>query len=98
MTEPLCLTPETVGPATRHLPRLVQLAFKYAALLRRGTLDVTLLDGRVLRFGGVEPGPAAAMTVRTYGFAWRLLNGGDIGIAEAYLRGEWDTPDLTRFL
>ena len=25
-------------------------------------------------------------------------NGGDIGIAEAYLNGEWDTPDLTQFL
>jgi cyclopropane-fatty-acyl-phospholipid synthase len=38
------------------------------------------------------------MTIRTYSFAWRLVNGGDIGIAEAYLRGEWDTPDLTTFL
>src|SRR6202000_770011 len=27
-----------------------------------------------------------------------LLSGGDIGIAEAYLRGDWDTPDLTQFL
>lgn len=98
MTEPLCLNPENVGYATKHLPRLAQLAFKYAALLRRGTLNVTLPDGQMLRFGGVEPGPAAAMTVRTFGFAWRLLNGGDIGIAEAYLRGEWDTPDLTTFL
>ena len=33
-----------------------------------------------------------------YGFASRLLQGGDIGIAEAYLHGEWDTPDLTQFL
>jgi cyclopropane-fatty-acyl-phospholipid synthase len=38
------------------------------------------------------------MTVTNYGFASRLLNGGDIGIAEAYLHGEWDTPDLTQFL
>ena len=38
------------------------------------------------------------MTIHNYGFASRLLNGGDIGIAEAYLRGEWDTPDLTQFL
>ena len=45
-----------------------------------------------------EPGPAAAMTLTNYGFASRLLNGGDIGIAEAYLQGEWDTPDLTQFL
>jgi cyclopropane-fatty-acyl-phospholipid synthase len=63
-----------------------------------GTLDVTLPDGRTLRLGGMEPGPAAAMTLYNYGFASRLLNGGDIGIAEAYLHGEWDTPDLTQFL
>ncbi len=50
------------------------------------------------RLGGMEPGPAAAMTLYNYGFASRLLNGGDIGIAEAYLNGEWDTPDLTQFL
>ena len=31
-------------------------------------------------------------------FASRLINGGDIGIAEAYLAGDWDTPDLTQFL
>ena len=38
------------------------------------------------------------MKIYDYGFASRLLRGGDIGIAEAYLRGEWDTPDLTQFL
>ena len=98
MTGIVHLTPETVQHELRHLPRLAQLAFRYAAQLRRGTLTVTLPDGGIVRFGGVEPGPDAAMTVRTYGFAWRLLNGGDIGIAEAYLRGEWETPDLTAFL
>ncbi|MDB5637138.1 MAG: cyclopropane-fatty-acyl-phospholipid synthase, partial [Bradyrhizobium sp.] len=53
---------------------------------------------RILRLGGVEPGPAAALTLYNYGFASRLLNGGDIGLAVAYLHGEWDTPDLTQFL
>ena len=38
------------------------------------------------------------MVVHDYGFAWRLLRGGDIGIAESYLRGEWETPNLTEFL
>jgi cyclopropane-fatty-acyl-phospholipid synthase len=89
MAQPIMLHPDTVGTAVRGLPRLVQLALGYAARLRRGTQ---------FRCGGAEPGPAAAMTIKSYGFAWRLLNGGDIGIAEAYLRGEWDTPDLTQFL
>jgi cyclopropane-fatty-acyl-phospholipid synthase len=38
------------------------------------------------------------MTLHSYSFASRLINSGDIGIAEAYLNGEWDTPDLTQFL
>jgi cyclopropane-fatty-acyl-phospholipid synthase len=38
------------------------------------------------------------MIVKNYRFAWRTLRSGDIGIAESYLRGEWETPDLTRFL
>src|ERR1700739_3390259 len=80
------------------LPRLVRLALEFGSRLRRGTLDVTLPDGRVLRLGGIESGPAAAMKLRNFGFAARPLNGGDIGIAEAYLNGDWDTPDLTQFL
>ncbi len=98
MPGPIALDPSTVGAATADLPKLVQIAFFYVARLRRGTLDITLPDGRQIRFGGAEPGPAAAMTVNSYNFAWRLMRGGDVGIAEAYLRGEWDTPDLTQFL
>ena len=77
---------------------MVRLALGFGSKLQRGTLDVTLPDGRTVRLGGNGPGPAAAMTIYDYAFASRLLRGGDIGIAEAYLRGEWDTPDLTQFL
>jgi cyclopropane-fatty-acyl-phospholipid synthase len=98
MSFPIPITPENVDATLSDLPRLVRLAFGFGSRLRRGTLDVTLPDGRTVRLGGFEPGPAAAMTIGSYGFASRLLNGGDIGIAEAYLNGEWDTPDLTEFL
>jgi cyclopropane-fatty-acyl-phospholipid synthase len=98
MSDLICLTPENVDKELSDLPRVVRLALGFCSKLRRGTLDVMLPDGRKVRFGGVEPGPAAEMTVTNYGFASRLLNGGDIGIAEAYLHGEWDTPDLTQFL
>jgi len=98
MPDLIRVTPESVATSLPDLPRTVQLAIRYGSKLRRGTLDVTLPDGRRLRLGGVEPGPSAAMTLYNYSFATRLLNGGDIGIAEAYLRGEWDTPDLTQFL
>src|ERR1700709_1912519 len=98
MSALISVTPDTVETVLADLPRLVRLAFGFGSRLRRGTLDVTLPDGRTVRLGGAEPGPSAAMTLYGYGFAARLLNGGDIGIAEAYLHGEWDTPDLTQFL
>lgn len=98
MVELITITPETADKLLPDLPRMVRLALGYGCKLQRGTLDVTLPDGRTVRLGGNGPGPAAAMNVRDFAFASRLLRGGDIGIAEAYLRGEWDTPDLTQFL
>ncbi len=98
MSNLIPVTPANVETVLSDLPRLVRLAFGFGSRLRRGTLDVTLPDGRTLQLGGMEPGPSAAMKLYNYGFASRLLNGGDIGIAEAYLNGEWDTPDLTQFL
>jgi cyclopropane-fatty-acyl-phospholipid synthase len=98
MPDLISITSENVDAVLPDLPRLARLALGFGAKLQRGTLDVTLPDGRRVRLGGNAPGPEAAMTLYNYGFASRLLNGGDIGIAEAYLRGEWDTPDLTQFL
>ncbi len=98
MSDLIIITPDNVEAVLPDVPRLVRFAFNFASKLRRGTLDVTLPDGRTVRCGGLEPGPAAQMTIHNYGFAWRLARGGDIGIAEAYLRREWDTPNLTQFL
>ena len=98
MPDVIAVSPDTIDTVLADLPRLTRLALGFGSRLRRGTLDVTLLDGRIIRLGGQEPGPAAAMTLSNYGFASRLLKGGDIGIAEAYLNGDWDTPDLTQFL
>lgn len=98
MSDLIILTSDNVEAALPDVPRLVRFAFSFVSKLRRGTLDVTLPDGRTVRCGGLEPGPAAQMTIYNYGFAWRLARGGDIGIAEAYLRQEWDTPNLTQFL
>jgi cyclopropane-fatty-acyl-phospholipid synthase len=94
----ISVTPDDVETVLSDLPRQVRLALGFGSKLRRGTLDVTLPDGRRIRLGGIEPGPSAAMTLYNYGFASRFLNGGGIGIAEAYLHCEWDTPDLTQFL
>src|SRR5260370_36664114 len=94
MPTPIAVTPDNIETVLSDLPRLVRLALRFGSRLKRGTLDVMLPDGRTLRLGGSEPGPSAAMKLYNYGFASRLLHGGDIGIAEEYLRGELDKPEL----
>ncbi len=98
MSEAIPVTTSTAPGILAGLPLMTRLTLSFAARLRRGTLEVSLPNGRRLRFGGLEPGPAAVMVVNDLGFARRFIGGGDIGIAEAYLRGEWETPDLTAFL
>ena len=98
MSEVIPITSETVDRPPADLPRMVRLALGYGAKLRYGSLEIALPDGRAVKLGNNGPGPAAAMKVYDFGFASRLIRGGDIGIAEAYLRGDWDTPDLTQFL
>jgi cyclopropane-fatty-acyl-phospholipid synthase len=88
----------TPAAAFAGLPLSTRLAFAFAARLRRGTLEAILPDGRRFKFGGSEPGPAATMIIRDHAVARRFMGGGDIGLAEAYLRGEFETPDLTQFL
>jgi cyclopropane-fatty-acyl-phospholipid synthase len=79
-------------------PFAVRQAFAFATLLENGRLDVDMPDGERFRFQGTRPGPQAHMIIRDLSFARRLAKGGELGIAEAFLSGEWDSPDLTQFL
>ncbi len=94
----ISVTQANLVEVSRTVPAVARLALGYASRIERGRLTITLPDGRAFRFDGREAGPDAGFIVRDYAFARRLAAGGDIGFAEAYLRGEWDTPNLARFL
>ena len=76
-------------------------AFLLAILrrLRHGTLEVVLADGGRRRIVGVPAEPAARIdVVDSVDVLWRILRGGGVGFAEAYLHGSWTTPDLADLL
>src|SRR3712207_1735882 len=95
---PIQVTPETVDAVARHLPLAARQALRLASRLAWGSLTITIPDGRILVIRGREPGLSAGMAIRHWGFAARLAGSGDLGLAEAYLRGEWDSPDLAAFV
>ena len=91
---------ETQGSRGRsdELPRTVRILVAMVEKLRHGSLRIVLPDSRELMLRGAEDGPHASLFVRDYRFARRLLFSGELGLAESYLRAEWDSPDLTALL
>ena len=94
----ITMTPANSRNVLRDLPFAARQTFQFAMKLTHGQLRVQLPDGRILRFETANDGPQAMMVVHDLHFADHFSKGGDIGLAEAFLRGEWDTPDLTEFL
>jgi cyclopropane-fatty-acyl-phospholipid synthase len=68
-----------------------------AAFLREppsGTLRLRWPDGAETVTAGPAPGPAAIVHLRRWRAVGRALLGGPLGLAEAYLDGDWESPDL----
>lgn len=63
-----------------------------------GRLTVRLPNGETHVVEGRRPGPHGVLIVKDYRFARRVLASGDIGFAEGYMAGEWDTPQLATLL
>jgi len=85
-------------PNTRALPYFLRLILPVAARLHWGSVTITLPDARVLRIEGSVPGKNAELVIRDYHCFWRLFRTANVGFAEGYLAGEWDTPDLEAVL
>ena len=79
-----------------RLRRDTRLVFALLEKIRGGLLEIRLPDGARFLFGEGEPGVTMQVNDETV-FA-RVLAKGDIGLAEAYLDGEWDSPDVTGLL
>ncbi|MBX9458232.1 MAG: cyclopropane-fatty-acyl-phospholipid synthase family protein [Rhizobium sp.] len=68
---------------------------RFIAGLEFGRLRVVLPSGAVVEKSGLEDGPDAMIVVRRWRMLRRIVSSGDIGFAEAYMDGDWTTPDLT---
>jgi cyclopropane-fatty-acyl-phospholipid synthase len=73
---------------------LLSLALGLAGLIRHGTLGITLPDGSVHLVDGGAPGPSAELAIHDRRLPLRLLAGGNVALAEAYVDGMWSSPDL----
>jgi cyclopropane-fatty-acyl-phospholipid synthase len=93
---------ETASQTSANLaqtPGVFRTAIKLAGRnWSAGSVTFILPTGEAVRLQGPAPGPDARLIVHDYRFIRRALLSGDIGFAEGYMAGEWDTPDLAGLL
>ena len=59
---------------------------------------VAFSNGDVFKVAGPTAGPSAEIAVHRNSAIMRTLTRGDVGFAEAYMDGDWSTPDLQALL
>lgn len=64
---------------------------------RGGRVVIEFSHGPRLAYGA-DAGREITITVHSLRALWRLAVAGSVGWAQAYVEGEWDTPDLSAFL
>lgn len=108
MSSSKATTAPTLAPAVARSASFAERAVLDAfAQMPRGQLRVELPDGTARLFGErafvareVAPaiGNGAVLRVRRNRFFQQCLLGGDIGFAESFIDGDWDTPDLATLI
>jgi cyclopropane-fatty-acyl-phospholipid synthase len=76
----------------------IRLLLTLVRRIRAGRLTLTLPDGEQHTVSGSGPGPHAELTVHRMRMLRRLLTGGALGFAEAYMEQDCDSEDLTALL
>jgi cyclopropane-fatty-acyl-phospholipid synthase len=66
--------------------------------LSSGHLKMVLPDGNIREFGNKSDSLHAEIQILDWSVFKQVLSHGDIGFAESYIRGEWNTPDLKAIL
>jgi cyclopropane-fatty-acyl-phospholipid synthase len=74
-----------------------QTFFAAAARIRHGSLDIVCPD-RTHQFGQPGTGPAAMLVVHDERVFLRALTGGDMALGEAFVDGDFSSPDLVTLL
>ena len=83
-------------PRAEAMPRDTRLVLELLQQLRGGLLEVRLPSGSTCLVGAGEH--SVTLQVHDEAMFGQVLSRGDIGLAEAYLDGAWDSPDITALL
>ena len=81
----------------KSVPVAARRGMKLLQSIQHGGLRLQCPDGSWVRFGQ-DSGPQAELVLHNWQVFGASLRSGDIGFAETFIAGDWETPDLTGLL
>ena len=75
-----------------------KIVFNILSKINYGYLEITSFDGNVFKFGNPEDSLKANLIIKKPNFTYNLVSGGSIGFAECYMRGEFETNNLSNLI
>ena len=78
------------------VPTQVKFMLSMLSRLEHGTLILECPDSKVLTFGNQTP--KVSLSLKSWEPFLAAMRSGDIGFAESYLQGEWQTDDLAKLI
>ncbi len=75
-----------------------KLVFNFLSKIDYGYLEIKSFNGELLKFGNPEEPLSANITIKKQSFNYNLIRGGSIGFAESYMRGEFETDNLSNLI
>ncbi|MEM1045012.1 MAG: cyclopropane-fatty-acyl-phospholipid synthase family protein [Pseudomonadota bacterium] len=98
LTSPILVRSDSGSRVFKGVPVAARAMLKIASSIEFGSLDITLPDNRTFRIEGFQPGPHGELHIHDYAAITRVLKASDVGFGEAFMAGEWSSPDVTLLL
>ncbi len=75
-----------------------KLVFNILTGINVGYLEITNYQGEVFKFGNPQDNLKNKLKIKKPNFSFNLIKGGSIGFAESYMRGEFETDNLSNLI
>ena len=72
-----------------------KIVFSILKRINIGFLEITTISGQLLKFGNPNDKLKASLKIKNSALNYNLIKGGSIGLAESYMRDEFETKNLS---
>ena len=75
-----------------------KIVFKSLKFFKHGNIQLINYDNKNYNFGNPKERLSVKLKINKPGLTYQIIKNGDIGLAEAYMRGDFETDNLTNLI